>query len=225
MTDVRLTMEPDAATLGAHIRGLGRKIDKASTLAISTATRQTGSEARRILRDKTALQQKYLKNRVYTDSKVKGRGKIWVGLNRYKAAWWKPLTPRDMNPEQQADLPGSYAQDFFFKGAFVARMESGHLGIFKRTGKKHTPTHGSYAGKNYKRKTGPVQREILHEQYISARALGLVTQHDSAEYLNTVADIGEMVRRNQALYLDKHLEQKAGDVLQREFVRQMERKT
>lgn len=204
MTDVRLTMEPDAATLGAHIRGLGRKIEQAGKLAISTATRQTGSEARRALRDKTGLQQKYLKNRVYTDTQTKGRGKIWVGLNRYKAAWWKPLTPRDMNPEQQADLPGSYAQDFFFKGAFVARMDSGHLGIFKRTGKKRKP---------------------IKEQYISSRALGLATQDDSADYLSTVDEIGDMVRRNQALYLDQHLERKASDVLQREFVRQMERKT
>ena len=180
MDDVRLTMDPAAATLGAHIRGLGQKIDKASTLAISTATRQTGSEARRVVRDATGLKAKQIRRRVFATVRT-AKGKIWVGLNPWPAGYLSPLTPKTMSPEQQADLPGSYAREFFFKGAFVARMKSGHLGIYRREGKKRTP---------------------IQEETVAFEAFGA-----------SVAGVRA------------HLERFAGDVLQREFVRQMERKT
>lgn len=180
MTDVRLTMEPDAATLGAHIRGMGRRIDRAGTLAVSTATRQTGSEARRVVRDATGLKAKQIRRRVFATVRT-AKGRIWVGLNPWPAGYLSPLTPKDMSPEQQANLPGSYAREFFFKGAFVARMKSGHLGIYRREGKQRFP----------------IKEETVAFEAFGASVAGVRAQ----------------------------LERYAGDVLQREFVRQMERKT
>lgn len=183
MTDVRLTLEPDAATLAGHIRGLAKRIDRAETLAISTATRQTGSEARRVVRDATGLKAKQIRRRVFATVRT-AKGKIWVGLNPWPAGYLSPLTPRDMNPEQQANLPGSYAREFFFKGAFVARMKSGHLGVFRRM------------------HDGARKRLPIAEETVAFEAFG--------------ASVDGVRSR---------LEAYAGDVLQREFVRQMERHT
>ena len=131
MSLITLKTEPDIETVKRQFAVLGRSIAKAESLAISTATRQTGSEARRIVRDVTGLTQKRIKRRVFASVRY-SKGRVWVGLSPWPAGYLSPLTPRDMSPEQQAELPGSYAREFFFKGAFVARMKSGHLGIFRR---------------------------------------------------------------------------------------------
>lgn len=204
MSLITLKTEPDFDTVRRQFAVLGRSIAKAETLAISTATRQTGSEARRIVRDVTGLKLKQIRRRVFASVRY-SQGRVWVGLSPWPAGYLSPLTPRDMSPEQQADLPGSYAREFFFKGAFVARMESGHLGIFRRrySGEKWHPTMGSYAGRTLKRgprKGSPILREKLAEEKVVFEAFG-----------ESVAGVRS------------RLEVFAEGVLKREFIRQMER--
>ena len=178
MSLITLKTDPDIETVKRQFAVLGRSIAKAESLAISTATRQTGSEARRIVRDVTGLKLKQIRRRVFASVRM-AQGRVWVGLSPWPAGYLSPLTPRDMSPEKQADLPGSYAREFFFRGAFVARMKSGHLGIFRRTTQKRFP---------------------IQEETVAFEAFG-----------ESVAGVRD------------RLDVYASGVLQREFIRQMER--
>lgn len=178
MSLITLSMQPDLNQAIRRFSALGRAVGRAETLAISTTTRQTGSEARRVIRDATGLTLKRIKRRVFATVR-REQGKVWVGLNPWPAGYLTPLTPRDMNPAQQADLSGSFAREFFFKGAFVMRTQSGHLGIFRRRDRARKP---------------------VDEQTVAFEAFGA-----------SVAGVRT------------HLEAYAAGVLQREFVRQLER--
>ena len=53
----------------------------------------------------------------------KGRGTIWVGRNAIKSAYLGKF---------RNSGSGAFSGSHFFEGGFVATMESGHKGIFKR---------------------------------------------------------------------------------------------
>ncbi len=56
-----------------------------------------------------------------------GRSKMWFGYNPLKAAYVGDL---------KADPAGAWAGKYFFQGAFIATMRSGHRGIFQREGRR-----------------------------------------------------------------------------------------
>jgi hypothetical protein len=54
-------------------------------------------------------------------------------------------------------------QKHIFKHAFIAKLETGHLGIFERIGKFKTPEKGTYKGRINTRTGKPLTREIIKE--------------------------------------------------------------
>jgi len=60
------------------------------------------------------------------------KGTAWIGGSPIKAAYVGKL-------KQREDEAGARAGKYFFKGGFIARMKSGHTGIFKRVGKHRLP--------------------------------------------------------------------------------------
>jgi len=59
-------------------------------------------------------------------------GSVWIGANPVKASYVGKLLQRE-------DERGARAGKFYFDRAFIARLKSGHIGIFKRVGKKRLP--------------------------------------------------------------------------------------
>lgn len=82
----------------------------------------------------------------FRDFRVKRRGTsigqiVWFGANPIKAAYvarqGTEKTPGEL--QQQLEEPydwGAKAGKYLFPGAFVRKMKSGHLGIFKSEGRK-----------------------------------------------------------------------------------------
>ena len=66
-----------------------------------------------------------VKTKRYKDS-----GVVWMGLNDVKAGYVGKL--------EQIES-GAFAGQYFFKGGFVAQMQSGHEGIFTRISKQRLP--------------------------------------------------------------------------------------
>lgn len=79
---------------------------------------------------KSLLPRSALKNRFFTSAKKRKDfvyGALWIGLREIEAAYVGRLS-------QQKE--GAKAGKHFFKGAFVARMPSGHRSVYRSTGKK-----------------------------------------------------------------------------------------
>lgn len=62
--------------------------------------------------------------------RVVSNGLVWMGYNPIKSGYVGNLRQEDW---------GASARSYLFKGGFVARMKSGHQGIFMRSGKKRFP--------------------------------------------------------------------------------------
>lgn len=71
------------------------------------------------------------------------RGRIWAGSNKMIAA--KSVDNSFLGSLRQ-DEGGAWAGKYYFKGAFIAKMESGHTSIFSRLSSK-----GGWKGRREKR--------------------------------------------------------------------------
>jgi len=131
---------PDVNALEGALAEFGPQASRAAALAVSTTTRATGTAGRREASARSGISQKRLARRFYVRSNGLD-GVVWIGLDPLPAGYAEPLTPRRPNPTQQRALAGASAKGgaFKFPHAFVARMPSGHVGIFRRVGKKRLP--------------------------------------------------------------------------------------
>lgn len=110
--------------------------------AAQTASRRTadfykGRIATELAAD-TRLKRSILSRyRLYAGKSKTGDGaRVWLGFGQVKAAYVGPLRPTLAEGQNQASYDwGASAGDYLFPGAFVARMKSGHKGIFMRRGK------------------------------------------------------------------------------------------
>lgn len=78
--------------------------------------------------------------------RVGSTGLLWIGYNPIKAGYVAGATKDSWGRLKQEDW-GASARSYLFPGGFLARMESGHRGIFKRQGAKRTMEKGRYQGK------------------------------------------------------------------------------
>jgi hypothetical protein len=155
---------PDTDTVRDRLEQFGNRAARYASQAVSTTTRDTAAAGRKYAREKSGIgfAQKGPSGKsgtgplrfFWSSSRQQATGSVWAGLNPLSLKYFQPFTPRAMDPEAQQKLSGSYAgkQRFFFSGAFVARMPTGHLGIYKRKGKKRFP---------------------IEEQRVSTKAVGL----------------------------------------------------
>ena len=96
-------------------------------------------------------------------SKSEGVGKIWIGYARIKATYVGGATTTGWGRLRQEDW-GASARSYFFPGSFLARMKSGHRGIYSRTGVKNA------SGRE------KLREEMVHLDRMRDIALSLVDQ-------------------------------------------------
>lgn len=108
------------------------QIDRAAVRSVNKTLSWIGSQGRRDLSAKHDLPLKTLRGRVRL-GKARGgdpSGSAWFGVRPIKAVHaGRPLQ----------SIGGAKVRGHFFPGSFVARMPTGHLGIFKRRGPARLP--------------------------------------------------------------------------------------
>lgn len=123
----------DAAEVAALAARIERSVDDVQAIAGAAAHATAGWLQKRVGEDlfaATGIAQTLFTRRVrkYLKTGVDARGRVFVGLFRPEASAANLLTL-----SQEAD--GARGGKHFFKGAFVATMPNGFVGIFRRNGK------------------------------------------------------------------------------------------
>lgn len=121
-------------------RAAPEMLNRAANAAVTKVTRKTERQLEAEISKANDMPKRVLAVwRIKRRKRVpRGTGIVWAGYNPIKASY--------LGPVKQADW-GASVRSFLFPGAFVARMESGHVGIFKREGAPRQMTRGRYAGK------------------------------------------------------------------------------
>jgi hypothetical protein len=130
-----ITIDIDAAELTGVQRTLNAtnaQIDRASVRSVNKTLAWVKSQGGRLLAREADIPLKTLRGRLRLGRASAGspRGSAWFGLRPIKAVYAGA-------PMQS--LSGTKVRGHFYPGAFVARMPSGHLGIFKRRGLARLP--------------------------------------------------------------------------------------
>ncbi|TAN49045.1 MAG: hypothetical protein EPN21_13245 [Methylococcaceae bacterium] len=92
-----------------------------------------------------------------------GSGAVWLGYNPVKSGYIGQL---------QQDEGGAWARQFYFEKGFVARMRSGHQGVFKRFGKARLPIDeqtvamlgAKDAAERVAKLVGPRLRDVMRQE-------------------------------------------------------------
>lgn len=108
-------------------RSAPEMINRAVNASVTTVTRKAEREIEGDLSKATDIPRKVFSVwRVKRFKRVpRGTGKIWAGYNPIKAAYVGTLKQEDW---------GASARSYLFPGGFIAKMKSGHVGIYKRDG-------------------------------------------------------------------------------------------
>lgn len=138
-----VTVAIDAADIAALAARIERSVDDVQVAATAAAHATAGWLKARVGDDlvaATGIAQTLFERRVrkYVKSGVDARGRVFVGLFRPEAslANFMNMDSPDVGTGalvRRAD--GAQAGKHFFKGAFVAKMPNGFVGIFRRNGK------------------------------------------------------------------------------------------
>lgn len=125
----------DATSLAQVQRTLNAtnaQIDRAAVRAVNKTLGWTRTQGRRLLAKGNDLPVKVLRNRIHLGRASAGalRGVAWFGVAPIKAIY--------AGAARQART-GVTVRRHTFAGAFLARMPTGHLGIFKRRGPARLP--------------------------------------------------------------------------------------
>lgn len=75
------------------------------------------------------------RSRIFPAKRNYVSGLLWLGTGPIKASYLKPLRQQPL---------GAMAGKHFFKGSFVAKMPTGHIGIFGRKGASRLPLREEY---------------------------------------------------------------------------------
>lgn len=108
------------------------QIDRAAVRSVNKTLSWVAGQGRRAIAGAHDLPLKTLKGRVRIGKASGGhpKGSAWFGTRPIKAVYAG-------SPVQS--LGGAKVRSHFFPGAFVARMPTGHLGIFKRRSQARLP--------------------------------------------------------------------------------------
>lgn len=122
----------------SQYRAAPELLNRAANAAVTKVTRKTERQLETEISKANDMPKRVLAVwRIKRRKRVpRGTGIVWAGYNPIKASY--------LGPVKQADW-GASVRSFLFPGAFVARMESGHVGIFKREGSPRQMTRGRYA--------------------------------------------------------------------------------
>lgn len=120
----------DKAEVQSVIDSLPATIFKAQRSAISTTTTWAKKELQNRMITKTGIPARVFRRFRVKSRRDREKGVVWIGINDVKAAYVGKMSQ---------DIAGSFAGEYFFRGGFVAKMKSGHVGIFKRLGKSRMP--------------------------------------------------------------------------------------
>lgn len=130
-----ITVDIDAAELASVQRTLNAtnaQIDRASVRSVNKTLAWVRSQGGRLLAREHDVPLKTLRGRLRVGKASAGtpRGSAWFGTRPIKAVYaGRPLE----------SLGGTKVRGHFFPGSFVARMPSGHFGVFKRRGAARLP--------------------------------------------------------------------------------------
>jgi len=113
----------------AEFRALPKQVDRAEKRAVRKATRFLAAEVRRELAKAHGIPQKVLRQRKRIALKP-NRGQVWVGT--------LPIAASHLGTPRQTRSGARVGRRRYDK-AFVARMRSGHVGVFRRKGKSRLP--------------------------------------------------------------------------------------
>ncbi len=130
-----ITVTVDAAELYSvqnTLNATNAQIERASVRSVNKTLSWVKSQGARLLAHEHDLPLKTLRGRLRLGKASAGsaRGSAWFGTRPIKAVYaGSPLK----------SIGGAKVRGHFFPGAFVARMPTGHLGIFKRSGAARLP--------------------------------------------------------------------------------------
>lgn len=124
----RITFDHKQADL--FINALPEHIFRATRSATWQTTDYARREMENRLETKTGIPSHVFRRFRVRTKKREQSGLVWVGANMIKATYLGDLSQ---------DSYGAYAGQYIFKGSFVAKMKSGHAGIFKRKGTSRLP--------------------------------------------------------------------------------------
>lgn len=128
MSAINVTV--DSAEVQRWLEAAPKRIFRARNSAIRTTATFARRELQRRVTAATGLPSRVFKVFRINRRDAIGRSIVWLGGNPVKAAFAGKL---------QEEPSGASAGEFFFEGAFVATMRSGHTSIFKRKGSKRLP--------------------------------------------------------------------------------------
>ena len=120
----------DQAEVQRVIDALPATIFKAQRSAIGTTTTWAKKELQNRMIGKTGIAAKVFRSFRVKSRRNRETGVVWLGIKDVKASYVGKMSQ---------DPAGAFAGQYFFEGGFVAKMRSGHTGIFKRSGKSRLP--------------------------------------------------------------------------------------
>jgi Prophage minor tail protein Z (GPZ) len=119
-------------TLVRRFKALPKQAERAEKRAISKTTTKARSELVKDVARQNDITQKVIRQfrSVRKISRSRLTGIAWLG--------YKPIKASYVGRPRQTKR-GARVRRFFFEGAFVATMPTGHVGVFKRKGKERLP--------------------------------------------------------------------------------------
>lgn len=135
----------------AQFEAAPRILARAANAAVTTVAKRAEREVEKEISRETDIPRRlWAVHRVKYRRKLRqGDALVWIGYNPVKAGYLGQL--------KQADW-GASARSYLFPGSFMARMTSGHVGIFKREGPKRLMSRGRFSG----RLKQPIVEEKVH---------------------------------------------------------------
>jgi len=115
-------------------------LNRAARSAVKAVARKAEREIERQISSETDIPRKlWSVFRVKTAKNMPlGTGLVWLGYNPVKASYLGQLKQEDW---------GARARSYLFPGSFLARLWTGHLGIFRREGARRAMKKGNFIGK------------------------------------------------------------------------------
>ncbi len=139
MTTIQVETKGVDAVL-RKFNAMPKQIKRASKRAVTKTLKQIETKGRRAIAKAHDIPLKVLRSKAgsyrgrVVKKKFKGgrAGSVWFGHNPVKSGYLGSL-------RNASAYGGAFARRYFFKGGFIAGMESGHQGIFKRTSGSQYP--------------------------------------------------------------------------------------
>jgi len=150
--NLEIDLDDELAELEAQLLVSISQIQQAVTRTLKKTAKWLETHSKRELGVALSVPQRVLSTRYYKSFSIKGGNRtvgVWFGLN--------PIRLSSIGTAKQNDI-GVKVGRHFYEGAFIAKMASGHEGVFKRSAKSHPDN------KRVKRKDGQWSELPIEEQ-------------------------------------------------------------